>query len=105
MTTLRKAAQAALDALKNAHDDVLDWGAYAGDYFKDKHDLEGCVARIKDDIEALRAALAHPDVPMLTDEEVWSKWSFPSDLSWKEAVISLGHAVEAEVRRRMGVVE
>lgn len=34
--------------LKEAASDIEDWGQYAGDYFKDKHDLDGCVKRYLD---------------------------------------------------------
>lgn len=38
--------------------------------------------------------LAPPAREPLTDEQIWSLWEFPSDLSWKESVIKLGRAVE-----------
>lgn len=30
----------------------------------------------------------------LSDEGIWALWQFPADLSWKESVIRLAHAVE-----------
>lgn len=38
------------DAIEKAADDIESWGAYASDYFKEKHNLQR-------DIEAARAAL------------------------------------------------
>jgi chromosome segregation ATPase len=40
-------------ALRDARDSLTAWAAYASDYFKDKHDYEGDLARID-------AALAAP---------------------------------------------
>ena len=37
---------------------------------------------------------------MLSDDEIWSRWKFPADLSWKEAVIALARAIEREARRQ-----
>lgn len=34
-------------ALLDAAEEVGFWGSYAGDYFKEKHDLDGCIAEIK----------------------------------------------------------
>jgi hypothetical protein len=34
------------EALKDARECVEGWASYAGDYFRDKHDLEGDLARI-----------------------------------------------------------
>lgn len=31
-----------------AAEDIADWGAYAGEYFQQKHDLAGCVARYRE---------------------------------------------------------
>lgn len=33
--------------LTEAAEDIADWGAYAGEYFQQKHDLAGCVARYR----------------------------------------------------------
>ena len=44
--------------LEEAADDIEAWGAYAGDYFKDKHDLEGDVRRVKDAAAHIGAQLA-----------------------------------------------
>lgn len=37
---------------------------------------------------------------MLSDDEIWSRWKFPADLSWKEAVIALARAIEREVHQQ-----
>jgi hypothetical protein len=34
-------------ALKEAIEEVEFWGAYAGDYFKDKHNLDGALAKLR----------------------------------------------------------
>ena len=34
------------------------------------------------------------DRPPLSNEEIWALWQSPADLSWKESVIRLAHAVE-----------
>lgn len=44
---LREENERLRQALLDAADEVQDWGAYADDYFKEKHDLEGCIAAIK----------------------------------------------------------
>ncbi|WP_236166669.1 hypothetical protein [Pseudomonas juntendi] len=33
-------------ALLEASEEVATWGAYASEYFQEKHDLAGCVAKI-----------------------------------------------------------
>ena len=38
--------QALRAELRFARDEVDDWGAYASDYFKTKHDLAGTLARL-----------------------------------------------------------
>jgi gamma-glutamyl:cysteine ligase YbdK (ATP-grasp superfamily) len=35
------------EALKEAATDIEGWGAYAGEYFQDKHDLKGDVERYR----------------------------------------------------------
>ena len=37
---------------------------------------------------------------MLSDDEIWSRWKFPTDLSWKQSVINLARAIEREVRQQ-----
>lgn len=32
---------------------------------------------------------------MLSDEEIWSKWKFPVDLSWKQSAINLCREIES----------
>ena len=34
--------------LADAADDIETWGAYASEYFHQKHDLAGCVARYRE---------------------------------------------------------
>lgn len=34
-------------ALREAADDIESWGAYAGEYFQEKHDLKGSVNRAR----------------------------------------------------------
>jgi hypothetical protein len=34
----------AVKLLREAREDIEDWGAYASQYFQDKHDLKGCLA-------------------------------------------------------------
>lgn len=48
----------AASALDEASEEVGDWGAYAGDYFQNKHDLEGCVKEIAQQAFSIRAFLA-----------------------------------------------
>jgi hypothetical protein len=59
--SLRKAAEMALEALKQAKDRVADWGAYASNYFQTKNDLQGDLDEIQAQITALRQALAQPE--------------------------------------------
>lgn len=40
------AAPDLLEELREARDSILGWAAYASEYFKDKHDLDGDIARI-----------------------------------------------------------
>ncbi len=40
------ALEEAEKALKDARECVEDWAGYAGDYFREKHDLDGDLARI-----------------------------------------------------------
>jgi hypothetical protein len=54
---LRADLAAAKKELEEAADDIAAWGAYAGDYFKDKHDLEGDVARVRGAAARIDAAL------------------------------------------------
>ena len=37
---------------------------------------------------------------MLSDDEIWSRWKFPTDLSWKQSVIALARAIEREARQQ-----
>jgi hypothetical protein len=60
MSDLRKAAEMALEALKQAKDRVADWGYYASYELQTKNDLQGDIDEIQEQITALRTALAHP---------------------------------------------
>ena len=53
ITRLRAQVERMREALTDAIDTVDFWAAYASDYFKDKHDLEGDLARLR----AARAAM------------------------------------------------
>lgn len=52
---LRERVKVLEDALSEAIEDIEEWGAYASDYFKDKHGLAECLAKH-------RAALAIKEV-------------------------------------------
>lgn len=45
---LRAENEALRKALLEASEEVAAWGAYASEYFQEKHDLAGCVARLHD---------------------------------------------------------
>lgn len=53
----RKALEASASALDEAREDVEHWGSYAGEYFQNKHDLEGDLDRIAKQASAARRAL------------------------------------------------
>ncbi len=58
LNELKQAEQerdALVTALEYARVCLLDWGQYASDYFKDKHDFDGDVARIDTALAAVRA--------------------------------------------------
>lgn len=38
---------------------------------------------------------------MLSDDEIWSRWKFPADWSWKQSVINLARVIEREARRHL----
>lgn len=57
LAEVEKALNEAADALDAAMEDVEHWGAYAGEYFQDKHDLDGDLARISEQATAARRAL------------------------------------------------
>lgn len=44
---LRDRIEALEKALEDAIESIEAWGAYASEYFKDKHDLEGDIARAR----------------------------------------------------------
>lgn len=48
-------ADKAADWLDEAATEVEDWGAYAGAYFQEKYDLEGCVQEIRERASFIRA--------------------------------------------------
>ncbi|WP_404943628.1 hypothetical protein R1Y13_13550 [Pseudomonas sp. NY8938] len=43
---LRAENEALRKALLEASEEVATWGAYASEYFQEKHDLAGCVAKL-----------------------------------------------------------
>ncbi len=43
---LKAENEALRSALLEASEEVATWGAYASEYFQEKHDLAGCVAKI-----------------------------------------------------------
>jgi hypothetical protein len=51
---LRAALAKAARDLEEAADDVAGWGAYAGEYFARKHDLDGSVGTIRSNAGAAR---------------------------------------------------
>jgi hypothetical protein len=51
IANLQRELSAARQLLAEAVDDIDDWASYASDYFREKHDLAGALARY-------RAALA-----------------------------------------------
>ena len=36
----------------------------------------------------------------MSDDEIWSRWKFPADWSWKQSVINLARVIEREARRQ-----
>lgn len=62
ITELEKALNEASDALDAAMEDVEHWGGYAGEYFQDKHDLDGDLARISEQATSARRALGGKNV-------------------------------------------
>ncbi len=59
-TRAMEALREAREALERAREDIGAWGAYAGDYFQEKHAL-------RDDIEAVTAALSRIDAILKED--------------------------------------
>ena len=55
---LEAGVKAAAEALDEAAEDIADWGAYASDYFQEKHHLKDCVAAPKATAFNLRTLLA-----------------------------------------------
>lgn len=37
-----------VEALSEATDEIESWGAYAGEYFQEKHDLKGVIKQFRD---------------------------------------------------------
>ncbi|MFT8234689.1 hypothetical protein ACLNBI_24480 [Pseudomonas guariconensis] len=46
VSRLQRESEALRKALLEASEEVATWGAYASEYFQEKHDLAGCVAKI-----------------------------------------------------------
>lgn len=57
IAALRGALREAAAALDQAREDVACWGSYAGEYFRDKHDLEGDLDRLAKQASVARRAL------------------------------------------------
>lgn len=45
---LRAELEAVRSLLDDAADDIQDWGCYASEYFREKHDLMGCINKYRD---------------------------------------------------------
>lgn len=45
---LRAEVEAVRSLLDDAADDIQDWGCYASEYFREKHDLMGCINKYRD---------------------------------------------------------
>ena len=56
---LKAENEALRSALLEASEDVATWGAYASEYFQEKHDLAGCVAKIHAAATAKEASHDH----------------------------------------------
>lgn len=52
------ALEKAANGLDEAADEIGSWGAYAGEYFQEKHDLAGSVAETKNAANFARTALS-----------------------------------------------
>lgn len=46
---------AAIRWLNEAAEEIEDWGNYASDYFKEKHDLDGTIKKFNNRVEKLKA--------------------------------------------------
>ncbi len=46
-------ARLAVEALNEAIEDIESWGAYASEYFQEKHDLAGALAKHKTTLAAI----------------------------------------------------
>ena len=44
---LHEVNQELLEALKEAADEIADWGLYASEYFQNKHDLQGAINKAR----------------------------------------------------------
>ena len=53
---LRAENEALRKALLEASEEVATWGAYASEYFQEKHDLAGCVAKLHAAAMAMEAS-------------------------------------------------
>ena len=51
------------EALIEARDDLEAWGAYASDYFQQKHDLEGNISRINKVLQSTAESAGKKDKP------------------------------------------
>ena len=62
------------EALEEAAEMVADWGGYASEYFQQKHDLAGDVAKLQAKADALRAQAEQPAAPVASAP--------PADYDW-----------------------
>ena len=67
---IARAAEQMEKALEEAISDIVDWGAYADEYFQEKHDLAGRIEGRKLALAAFRAAKVEPAAAEVTTAPV-----------------------------------
>ena len=71
MSNATELLRRALEALKDAKEEISDWGAYSSDYFQKKWDYEGSITQYDPLIEEIRDYLDAPrPFVRLTREEL-----------------------------------
>ena len=69
MSNATELLRRALEALKDAKEEISDWGAYADHYFQEKWDYKGSITQYDPLIENIRTFLAaEPEAEPVTDE-------------------------------------